>query len=93
MTSLSDLSSGEEAIEPATGTQIEDGLPREEGGQRWYHLYPDAPPKPGEPLTAIAVVETDEAVPEPVTTSLALLGVVFVGVQFARYIRLRKSAG
>ncbi|MBS0348784.1 MAG: tetratricopeptide repeat protein [Proteobacteria bacterium] len=23
---------------------------REDGGQRWYHLYPDAPPKPGEPV-------------------------------------------
>ncbi|MBS0371860.1 MAG: tetratricopeptide repeat protein [Proteobacteria bacterium] len=27
-----------------------DARRREEGGQRWYHLYPDAPPKPGEPV-------------------------------------------
>jgi hypothetical protein len=27
-----------------------DSRPREEGGQRWFHLYPENPPKPGNPL-------------------------------------------
>ena len=27
-----------------------DSKPKEQGGQRWFHLYPDNPPKPGEPL-------------------------------------------
>jgi predicted CXXCH cytochrome family protein len=27
-----------------------DSRPKEQGGQRWFHLYPDNPPKPGEPL-------------------------------------------
>ena len=27
-----------------------DSRPTEQGGQRWFHLYPDKPPKPGEPL-------------------------------------------
>ena len=27
-----------------------DSRPKEQGGQRWFHLYPDNPPKPGEQL-------------------------------------------
>ena len=27
-----------------------DSRPKEQGGQRWFHLYPDNPPKPGEHL-------------------------------------------
>jgi len=27
-----------------------DSRPAEEGGQRWFHLYPDDPPQPGDPL-------------------------------------------
>lgn len=27
-----------------------DSRPREAGGQRWFHLYPDAPPQAGDPL-------------------------------------------
>lgn len=27
-----------------------DARPKAEGGQRWYSLYPDSPPKPGDPL-------------------------------------------
>ena len=27
-----------------------DSRPKEEGGQRWFHLYPENPPKPGNPL-------------------------------------------
>ncbi len=27
-----------------------DGRPESDGGQRWFHLYPDAPPAPGDPL-------------------------------------------
>jgi tetratricopeptide (TPR) repeat protein len=27
-----------------------DARPRKQGGQRWYHLYPDSPPQPGESI-------------------------------------------
>ena len=35
-----------------------DSRPREQGGQRWFHLYPDRPPRPGDPLHWTGIDQT-----------------------------------
>jgi tetratricopeptide (TPR) repeat protein len=35
-----------------------DSRPKEQGGQRWFHLYPDNPPRPGEPLHWTGIEQT-----------------------------------
>jgi tetratricopeptide (TPR) repeat protein len=35
-----------------------DSRPKEQGGQRWFHLYPENPPKPGEPLHWTGIEQT-----------------------------------
>ncbi|MDX1395216.1 MAG: tetratricopeptide repeat protein [Gemmatimonadota bacterium] len=35
-----------------------DTRPAEEGGQRWFHLYPDDPPEPGDPLHWTGIDQT-----------------------------------
>ena len=35
-----------------------DSRPREQGGQRWFHLYPEHPPAPGDPLHWTGIDQT-----------------------------------
>jgi len=35
-----------------------DSRPRQQGGQRWFHLYPEHPPQPGDPLHWTGIDQT-----------------------------------